>query len=105
MAHWLRCTFGHASGTQTLKRERIVYRNSLESALYIPLLAHGLVVQGPFQWMTSLPAALITLALLISPAFAAFGIMVSEKSMTVDTGGGLLSTGTPPEVRAFDSGD
>lgn len=42
-----------------------------------------------------LHTAFISLALLASPAFAAFGITVSGRSMTVDTDGGLVFTGTP----------
>jgi len=43
-----------------------------------------------------LHAVLVALALLVSPAFAAFGITVSGKSMTVDTAGGLVFTGVSP---------
>jgi len=40
-----------------------------------------------------LRATLVSLALLVLPAFADFGITVSGNSMTVDTGGGLVFTG------------
>ena len=40
-----------------------------------------------------LRTVLVALALLVSPAFATFGITVSGKYMTVDTAGGLIFTG------------
>lgn len=40
-----------------------------------------------------LRTALVSLALLVLPAFAAFGITVSGKYMTVDTDGGLVFKG------------
>lgn len=40
----------------------------------------------------------VALALMVPPAFAAFGITVSGKYMTVDTDGGLVFTGMRPPV-------
>jgi len=37
--------------------------------------------------------AFVGLALLVSPAFAGFGVSVSGKRITVDTAGGLVFTG------------